>query len=157
MRIPFILNSITTSPLDPSHLVFTGSLWEQNSARNETFLEKFEFHRSLNSNNQTQRRDSIYQQLNFKYGLQSILADDAAIMIDEGKAILLDVRLAEDHPKSHPKGSVSCPAFRVIKTSDGFGVGRMMKGLLMMANGVTPTEVSFSFFIKFFSLKRMNT
>ena len=85
--------------------------------------------------------DSIYQQLNFKYGLKSVSVDEAAILIDQGKAVLLDIRLAEDYLESHPKGSVSVPAFRIIKADDGMGFTRMLKGLVMKANGVTPTEV----------------
>ena len=84
--------------------------------------------------------DSIYMQLTGKYNLRSVTPDEAAIMIDEGKAVLLDVRLAEDHAESRPQGSVSCPAFRVIKAEDGAGMQRMLKGLLMRANGVNPTE-----------------
>lgn len=84
--------------------------------------------------------DSIYKQLNFKYGLKSISVDEAAILIDEGKAVLLDVRLAEDFAESHPKDAASVPAFRIIKAQDGVGFSRMLKSLLMKANGVTPTE-----------------
>jgi rhodanese-related sulfurtransferase len=84
--------------------------------------------------------DSIYKQLTQKYNLRSITPDEAAIMVDEGKAILLDIRLAEDYEESHPAGAVSAPAFRVIKAGDGGGVQSMLKMLLMRANGVNPTE-----------------
>ena len=84
--------------------------------------------------------DSIYQQINFKYGLRSISPDEAAMLVDQDNAVLVDVRLTDDHTQSHPKGSVSCPAFRIIKAEDGTGLGRMVKALLMKSNGVTPTE-----------------
>jgi rhodanese-related sulfurtransferase len=83
--------------------------------------------------------DSIYKQLTEKYNLRSLTPDEAAIMIDEGKAILLDIRLEEDYAESHPKGSVSVPAFRVIKADDGGGIQSMLKMLVMKANGVRPT------------------
>lgn len=84
--------------------------------------------------------DSIYKQLTEKYNLRSLTADEAAIMIDEGKAVLLDIRLAEDYAESHPAGSVSCPAFRVINNDGGGGIQSMLKMLVMRANGVNPTE-----------------
>jgi rhodanese-related sulfurtransferase len=84
--------------------------------------------------------DLIYKQLIEKYNLRSVTPDEAAIMIDEGKAILLDIRLADDYSESHPQGSVSAPAFRVIKTEDGGGIQSMLKMLVYRANGVNPTE-----------------
>lgn len=85
---------------------------------------------------------SIFNQLRGKYDLRSVTPDEAAIMLDEGKAVLLDVRLDEDFEESHPRGSISVPAFRIIKMEDGGGLGRMVKSLLMRSNGVTPTEAS---------------
>jgi len=86
--------------------------------------------------------DSIYKELTEKYNLRSLTADEAAIMIDEGKAVLLDIRLADDYTESHPAGSISCPAFRVINTDGGSGIQSMLKMLVMRANGVNPTEAN---------------
>ncbi|KAL4526902.1 hypothetical protein Ndes2526A_g01326 [Nannochloris sp. 'desiccata'] len=86
--------------------------------------------------------DSIYKQLTEKYNLRSLTADEASIMVDEGKAVLLDIRLADDYTESHPAGSVSCPAFRVIKTDGSGGFQSMLKMLVMRANGVNPTEAN---------------
>jgi len=84
--------------------------------------------------------DNIQKQLVQKYGLPSISPQDAAAMVADGRAVLLDVRLKKDFEESHPREAVSAPAFRIIEMSDGAGVGRFMKMALMAVNGVTPTE-----------------
>jgi len=86
--------------------------------------------------------DDIQKQLVGKYGLPSIGPEDAASMIQDGKAVLLDVRLQQDIEEASPKDAVAAPAFRIIDISQGGGIARMMKMALMTVNGVTPTEAS---------------
>lgn len=82
---------------------------------------------------------SLYRDLTAKYGVTSVSPQQAAEMLESGQAVLLDVRLEEDHAEAHPKGAISVPAFRVIKMGQG-GLSSMLKAVLMQANGVTPTE-----------------
>jgi hypothetical protein len=85
--------------------------------------------------------DDIYKQLSVKYRLRSVPVQDAQAMVQAGRAVVLDARLARDHEEAHPEGSVSTPAFRVITLGDNGGFPSLLKAALMMANGVTPTEV----------------
>lgn len=59
--------------------------------------------------------DSIHKQLTEKYRLQSVPVQEAAEMIEAGKAVLVDVRLKESFEEAHPEGAVNAPIFRVIR------------------------------------------
>lgn len=84
------------------------------------------------------RWDLIYDELN-KSQLESILPSDAAALIEEGRAVLVDVRPKEFYEKGHPEGAVSAPVFQNMGLSQ-ISMGKLLKMGAMALNGVTPTE-----------------
>jgi rhodanese-related sulfurtransferase len=89
--------------------------------------------------------ESISYELNQKYGVSSIPPQKALDMMNNGEALLVDVRPKESYDEGHSKGAINVPAFRVINMADeqqGGGLTSMLRFAVMKFNGVTPTEAN---------------
>lgn len=84
------------------------------------------------------RWEFMYRDLCSK-NVTSLSPEEAAEMVKDGKAVLVDVRMKEVHEKAHPEASVNAPIFQQMDMSQ-LSVGKVMKLVAMTANGVQPTE-----------------
>lgn len=83
--------------------------------------------------------ESISPELTGKYDIQVVGVDQARDLVAAGKAVLVDVRPADQYEEAHPAGAISIPAFRVIEGGKN-GMQSFMRFAVMKLNGVVPTE-----------------
>ncbi|CAG9465829.1 unnamed protein product [Pedinophyceae sp. YPF-701] len=73
-------------------------------------------------------------------GVTSISPQEAKERVDSGEWVLVDIREPELYEKAHPTGAVSVPLFVKMTMENVSGVGDILKGAMLLSNGVTPVK-----------------
>uniref|UniRef100_A0A7S0RIG6 Rhodanese domain-containing protein n=1 Tax=Chlamydomonas leiostraca TaxID=1034604 RepID=A0A7S0RIG6_9CHLO len=83
--------------------------------------------------------DFVFEYLTKTKGLKTVAPEDAKVMVDSGKWVLVDVRPPAAYKQSHPAGAVSVPMYQPLDWSKP-DFTKVVKLIAFGANGVTPVE-----------------